>query len=72
MKRKLIYTMLFVSGIWLLKSGMNFLLKNQESTAHFGQVVQQHELEPAVFFYTDSPQALRSEKIVRKNVSQLK
>ncbi|MBR08334.1 MAG: hypothetical protein CMP48_11750 [Rickettsiales bacterium] len=66
--KKLLKISVFITGVVLL----------QQSLEHLGnrafriqkELIDQQNLEPAVFFYTDSEQALEAEKLVRNQIKE--
>lgn len=66
--KKLAKTVVFMSAIILLQQGILFL--GRTTYKYEKQVIEQNNMEPSVFFYTESEHALEAEKTVRESVNE--
>ena len=65
--KKLFKVIGFIGMVMLLQVSLNQL--GQTTLKHEKSIIESKDIDPAVFFYTKSEQALKAEKAVRKRVS---
>ncbi|MEQ8470707.1 MAG: hypothetical protein RIC35_05955 [Marinoscillum sp.] len=69
MKRKFSYTILFLVGIVGLRQSIVVTRKLSPTLSDQTKMINERNIDPAVIFYTESNEALRAEKEVRKKVN---
>lgn len=60
----LLFLLALIALQQLISTISHILLKEQR------QIIETRDLDPAVFFYTESDEALRAEKQVRQSISE--
>ena len=65
--KKLFKVIGFVGMVVLLQVVINQL--NKSAFKSQKQIIESKDIDPAVFFYTESEQALKAEKVIRKRIT---
>ena len=66
MRRKIRNSLFFFIAVIGLQQGTHLL---GEKFSNEREIIQSQNLDPSVFFYTESKEALKAEKVVREKVS---
>lgn len=61
----------FILGMVLIQQGVSWLGGHFSPYREQQEIILRHGMDPSVFFYTESEQALKAEKQVRKKVRKI-
>lgn len=71
MKKRLVGILIFVGGMVLLQQMAVLLGEHQPTFRAQKELIINRDMDPAIFFYTESEEALKAEKQVRSKMEQL-
>lgn len=71
MKKRLVGILIFVGGMVLLQQMAVLLGEYQPTFRAQKELIINRDMDPSIFFYTESEEALKAEKQVRSKMEQL-
>lgn len=71
MRRKLRNTVIFILCLVGLQQGLSWLSAYHIAFGAQKAMILERDMDPAVFFYTESEQALEAEKVLRKRLDNI-